>query len=295
MDRRPVALDTDIGSDVDDLLALVLLAGAPDVDLRAVTTVYGDTVLRAQLARHALRLLGQPDVVVAAGRSETRSGKPVWWAGHEGGGIAGLAGVEVDAGLDAVQVLVDAAHDAPGELVVCAVGPLTNVAAACDADPRWAEQVHQLIIMGGDFAGGPAEHNFASDAEAARVVFSSGVPITVVGLDVTTQVWFDEADLAAVAPADDGIGTLIAEQVHDWWAFKGERGNHPHDPLAALTLIEPELFSYEPRPVTVSVEGRDAGAVDRGSADQPLARVATAVAADAAHDVLVSRLAQAVR
>ena len=92
--RRPVVLDTDIGSDVDDILALVLLARSPELRLVGVTTVYGDTTLRARMTRHVLDLLQLSDVPIGIGARETLTGRPVWWAGHEGAGIPDLARVQ---------------------------------------------------------------------------------------------------------------------------------------------------------------------------------------------------------
>src|SRR3954447_11669552 len=90
--RRPVLLDTDIGTDVDDLLALALLVGAPEVQLIGVTTVYGDTVLRARMTRLVLDQMERRAVPIGIGARETLTGRPVWWAGHEGQGIPGSTG-----------------------------------------------------------------------------------------------------------------------------------------------------------------------------------------------------------
>jgi hypothetical protein len=82
--------DTDIGSDVDDLMALVMVLGSPEMNVRAVTTLYGDTLLRARIVRRAYAVAGRPAPPVAAVARETRSGWPVWWAGHEGAMMRGL-------------------------------------------------------------------------------------------------------------------------------------------------------------------------------------------------------------
>ena len=118
-------LDTDIGSDVDDLMALAMVLGSAEMSLRAVTTVYGDTLLRARIVRRAYAVAGRPAPPVAAGARETRSGQQVWWAGHEGALLPDLASEPVDETLDATAVL-------RASTVVAAVGPLTNVADALD-------------------------------------------------------------------------------------------------------------------------------------------------------------------
>jgi purine nucleosidase len=82
-------LDTDIGTDVDDILALTLMARSPEIELIGVTTVYGDTRLRAKMARFVCEQLDRRDVVIAPGESDTLGGQDVWWGGHEGEGIPG--------------------------------------------------------------------------------------------------------------------------------------------------------------------------------------------------------------
>src|SRR5215211_882332 len=103
--RRPVLLDTDIGTDVDDLLALALLVAAPEVQLIGVTTVYGDTILRARMTRLILDQLERKAVPIGIGARETLIGRSVWWAGHEGQGIPGLDQVQIDEGLTAADLL----------------------------------------------------------------------------------------------------------------------------------------------------------------------------------------------
>src|SRR5918998_3368492 len=121
--RRPAILDTDIGTDVDDILALVLLARAPEVRLIGVTTVYGDTLLRARMTRHVLDSMGRSEVPIGIGARETLTGRPVWWAGHEGQGIPDLDRVQVDAGNTAIDLLHQAAREHRGDLDLFAIGP----------------------------------------------------------------------------------------------------------------------------------------------------------------------------
>src|SRR5918998_715725 len=136
--RRPVLLDTDIGTDVDDLLALALLVGAPEFQLIGVTTVYGDTDLRARMTRQVLDQLECRAVLIGIGARETLTGRPVWWAGHEGQGIPGLDRVQIDEGATAADLLHQAATEHQGRLELFAIGPLTNVAEAIAADDSFA-------------------------------------------------------------------------------------------------------------------------------------------------------------
>ncbi|MFN8662122.1 MAG: nucleoside hydrolase [Thermomicrobiales bacterium] len=256
---RPAVLDTDIGSDVDDLLALTLLARAPEVHLVGVTTVYGNTLLRARIARWTCDRLDRPDVAVVPGLGETLGGREIWWPGHEGVGLADLEDAPVSEGLDAVGYLCQTAREHAGNLDLIAIGPLTNVAAALREDPAFASNLHHLYIMGGAFWPERAEHNFKCDPEAADLVMRSGIPMSVAGLDVTKRVWVTEADLVSLEGSEHALGAVLADQVRRWWAASGRTQDNPHDALAALMPFRPELFRFERCDVTVETEGTPPG------------------------------------
>lgn len=276
-----VVLDTDIGSDVDDALALGVLLGSSTVDLVGVTTVYGDTLLRARLAGRLAGLAGRT-VRVVAGERETMSGRPAWWAGHEGAGFDDLATVPVSA-LSAVEFLTSTVAARPGEVDIVAIGPLTNIARAIVAAPDFAAQVRRLYVMGGRFdGGGDPEHNFVSDVDAAATVFASPIRCTVTGLDVTTRVRMGAPEVARIAAAGP-LGAALEREIRTWWQFTGEAGNVPHDPLTVLTLLAPELFEYATGTVHIEPDGRSVLRPGDGPA-----RVATAVDAPGAVEAIVS-------
>ncbi|GAA5046828.1 purine nucleosidase [Thermocatellispora tengchongensis] len=257
---RRVVLDTDLGSDVDDVLALAVLLGSPEVDLLGCTTVYGDTALRARLTKRFLRLAGR-EAPVVPGERETLTGRKVWWAGHEGALFADLDTEPLDDGADAPAYLTAQVAAAPGEIDVVAIGPLTNIARAVQADPGFAGNVRHLWIMGGRFGGaGDPEHNFRSDPEAAAIVFGSGAPITVTGLEVTTTVRLDAADVGRISAAG-ALGAALEAEIRQWWRFWNTEWNTPHDPITVLTMLVPEMFAFTAYgSVGVTPDGPDAGA-----------------------------------
>jgi purine nucleosidase len=283
-DHHRVILDTDIGSDVDDLMALTLLLGTPSVELVGVTTVYGDTALRARLAKRVLRMAGR-DVPVHAGLRAPLSGRDVWWAGHEGALHPDLDAETYDSD-DAVRYLVDTVLSSPGEIELIAIGPLTNIAAALVAEPRFAGAVGRVWIMGGDFADDTPEHNLLSDADAARIVFDSGMTITITGLEVTRRIDIRAAELERIERAG-ALGALIRAEIEQWWAFWNEEWNVPHDPVTVLTLTRPELFdATAPGHVEIGAgdrEGRTVHTPGRGRT-----RVITALDAAAVSESIVS-------
>lgn len=255
--ERHVILDTDIGSDVDDALALGALLNSPGIVLDLVTTTYGDTLLRARLAARLAALAGHLDLRVVPGARETLAGRDVWWAGHEGSAFRDLDEQPVDESADAAAALAAAVLATPGTIDVFAIGPLTNIALALRV-PGVATAIRRLYIMGGRFATAAPEHNLRSDPEAAAEVFASGATITVTGLEITTQVRLESEAVAAIA-ASGPLGAALDREIRLWWAHSGKEWNHPHDPVAVLTALRPELFEFRQGRVSISLVADEAG------------------------------------
>jgi hypothetical protein len=154
---RPVIFDTDIGTDVDDILALAVLAKSPELKLIGVTTVYGNTPLRARITKVTCDLLGCAGTDVLIGEKETLTGRQITWAGHEGYGVPNLDKAEVSTTPGAVDYLLEKANRFAGELEVLATGPLTNIASAIKKDAAAFSKIKHLYLMGGAFGSiGPS-------------------------------------------------------------------------------------------------------------------------------------------
>jgi inosine-uridine nucleoside N-ribohydrolase len=292
MTLRKVILDTDIGTDVDDILALTLLLKEPTVDLLGITTVYGDTLLRARLAKRQCELLSREGVKVYPGQTEAMSGREIWWTGHEGAGMPGIEQAAIDTSRDGVSFLVESAAANAKELEVLAIGPLTNIAAAIKADPEFVHNVKHLHLMAGDFRaeGRIAEHNVKCDVVAADIVMRSGMPITTYGLNVTTQVPLREPERARISKAGKA-GEVLAEQIMTWWKFKDQDFNFLHDPLAALGMIgEPVVCKYERADCTVNMTGEIPGETFEAKNPDSNFSYAVDVDSDAACKAIVDRI-----
>jgi purine nucleosidase len=242
------------------------------------------------MTRHVLDLMGHADVPIGIGASETLTGRTVWWAGHEGEGIPDLDRVRVAEGTTATDLLHQAATEHRGQLELFAIGPLTNVAEAIAADDAFAASLHHLYIMGGAFWMERPEHNIKCDPEAADIVFRSGIPMTACGLDVTERVWLRETELARIRGAGDGVGSLLEDQVRRWWAFRGETENNPHDPLAILPAVRPELFRFEQCDVRVELGGAAPGRTRLDGCGEGAVRIAAEVEVEAAEQEILRRV-----
>ncbi len=278
-------LDTDIGTDVDDALALALLIAERDVELVGVTTTHAHAPLRAAIARAMLDASDKRHVPVVAGCSTPMRRSSVegfhWnemW-GHEGAGVLTDAERRVaddePAREDAARFILDAAERASGRLTLVTVGPVTNLALALRMEPGLAEVLGPVTIMGGivDRAAvaWPAsfETNLNSDPLAAEVVLASSLDITLVPLEVTLQVYFGRAGLERLArdggPVSQQIVRLIDEMREPFLGFAEKYGldgsnfderTYMHDPLAVHVALGGSHATLRDAHVVVEYEGQ---------------------------------------
>jgi len=300
---RRVILDTDIGTDVDDCLALALILFSPELKLEGVTCVYGDVLLRARMVLKLLRLRGCGDIPVLMGAQRPLLGqRPVYWAGHEGKGLL-EPGDEVltPSPEHAVDFIVRTVMENPGEIHLVTIGPLTNAALAFLREPRLAQALAHLTIMGGAARGPEAfhlpysEHNIRSDPEAAHIVLSAGAPTTLVPLDVTTQVRIFPEGVARIRSGGTLFQATVAQQVELYPPFQAQGYTFLHDPLAVATVIRPDLVRLRPLHVDVEMGGHHAAGAtlmrDPAPEAPANAQVALAVEASAFEEFLLTRLA----
>jgi purine nucleosidase len=258
-------LDTDIGTDIDDCLALALILASPEIALEGITCVYGDVGLRAQIALKLLALRGRTDVPVMVGLEKPLLGlRPIYWEGHEGDGIL-AAGDDTKyrpASEYAPDFIARIVTENPGQIHLIAIAPLTNIAMAFLREPKLAQNLTHLTIMGGVARGlnrldlPYAEHNIVSDAEAAHIVFSSGAPISVVPLDITTLVRVDQDGLARVQAAGTPFHAAVTDQLGRYPRFQSQGWTNLHDPLAVGSVIDDTFLTWQPIQVEVETSGR---------------------------------------
>ena len=298
-------LDTDIGTDVDDLMALALILASPEIELLGVTTAYGDTALRGKIVHRVLALAGR-DVPITAGPQDTYlPGRPIFWPGHEGknAGIEDVPDSVLSVG-SAPDFILETIRANPDEVVLCAVAPLTNLAHALEKGPETMRQLKAVYMMGGVFgADNPnlelptAEHNIRCDPEAARVVFDSGLPIRLFPLDVTLKVPLAQADVDEIARSGTSLAAFLGAELTTWLEFIGAKHGrdhtHMHDPLTVAALLEPAIVTHS---VKTRLRVECAGELTLGAtvpdsrASQKNVEVALQVDAARFHKLFMNRL-----
>jgi purine nucleosidase len=273
----PLLLDTDIGSDIDDAIALGYLLRQPRCELLGVTTVTGDVQKRAALAEITVRAAGREDVPIHCGRREVLSfgcGQP---------NVPQYESVKhLPHRLDrpentAIPFLRDTIRRRPGEVVLLSIGPFSNLALLFELDPEIPFLLRGLVSMCGRFLSAGTEWNCVVDPVATAMVFGSDRPEhQLVGLDVTMQVTKtkEEAEQLFRGPL---LGNVLL-QAEGW--FRNAQKITFHDPLAAALIFRPELCRFAGGQVRGSLAHGAAGATSFVPGEGP-DRVATEVDAEA--------------
>ncbi len=255
----PVIFDTDIGTDIDDAYALFALIYRQDLEVLGVTTVSSDAVARARLAAKLLQVAGGrwERVPVYAGISTpTQYMKQVGWAHgfqskslHESGGV---------------EFMRREIEKRPGEVTIIAVGELTNVAALLDSSPDIANKIHAISLMGGSIYRGYApdskpepEWNIRSNAEAARKVFTSGVPLLVAPLDSTADLKLTPEMRVEIFLSGTRVNDALGALDQIWRYTNHWKGDLPtlFDVLAVELVNPREPYELQDLHIQVSPEG----------------------------------------
>jgi len=312
MAPRKIIIDTDPGQ--DDAVAILLALASPEhIEVLGITAVAGNVplTLTDRNASIVCELAGRPDMQVFAG-CDTPLSRALITAEHVHG-KTGLDGPQLPDPVmplqkgHAVDFIIDTLRNAPaGTVTLCPLGPLTNIATALERAPDIAAKVQEIALMGGAYfeVGNitpAAEFNIYVDPEAADIVFKSGIPITVMPLDVTHGALITAPRVAAFRAMGTQVGRMVAEWTDFFERFDkqkyGSAGAPLHDPCVIAYLIQPDLFSG--RHVNVEVETTSPLTLGMTVADwwgvtdrAPNAMFMGDVQADAFFDLLTDRLAR---
>jgi len=269
---KKVMIDCDVG--VDDALALILAFHSPELEVKAVTGVNGNVPLNLvfENIRKVLSFIKPPNrPFIAKGADQPLRGQTIH--AHSVHGQDGLGGAKIECKdgetwwqndlRHASELIPEIAHQYPDQITLVAIGPLTNIALALKQDPTGMKKLKELVIMGGAVRtrGNTtpyAEFNIYSDPLAAQIVFESEIPIILVPLDVTHQVflipdWMEEQ----VKPLNTPFSNFLIDATgYDRLThrFRNRDTIFLHDPLAVGAVIEPKLAKTERLPLQVETK-----------------------------------------
>ena len=263
-----IILDCDPGH--DDAVAMLLAWGNPEIDLIAVTTVYGNQTIE-KVTRNALAIASVAGITgIPFARGAHRPLVCTVETAESIHGESGLDGPELPAAtfdLDprhAVDLIIDEIMgNEPGTVTLVPTGALTNIALAVRKEPRIAARVKEVVLMGGGYNVGnwsaTSEFNIVIDPEAAHIVFNEAWPLTMVGLDVTHQALATPDVVAGITGIGTGPARFVGELM-DFFAhtYKDAQGfDHPpvHDPVAVAYVIDPSVLTVRKTPLDVELTG----------------------------------------
>lgn len=266
MNRIPILMDCDPGH--DDAIAMILALASDKLDVRGITTACGNQTIEktTRNARGICEFLGRRDVPIAMGRNAPLL-TPVYTAGiaHGDSGLDGPQLPEPVAPMEkesAVEFLAKKLEESEEPLVLVPTGPLTNIAALILCYPHLIEKIDKIVLMGGSIVSGcsgrgAAEFNIMVDPYAADIVYTSNIPIVMMGLDVTnyTTIGFDEKELFRETGR---VGTMVAD-LADYFGrgfeMIGWCGVPVHDACTIAYLIDPTLFAMKEMHVEIDLNG----------------------------------------
>ncbi len=264
-----IIIDTDPG--VDDALTFLLALASPEIQLEALTTVQGNVNVE-KATRNALSVLEfakAGDIPVSQGCSHPLVKSP-HNSGEDVHGFSGMGKTSLPESISkpvqahAVDYLIERFLTEPKQISLFTIGPLTNLALAIRKEPRLADAIKELVIMGGAIRSGGnitplAEFNIQEDPHAAHVVFHSGIPITLIPLDATYKCLLTSEDVDRLNRTDSPVARFVRDATANYMAFymkyEGFKGCALHDPLTLATIIAPELLTLEEHYVSVDISG----------------------------------------
>ncbi|MDP8983323.1 MAG: nucleoside hydrolase [Acidobacteriota bacterium] len=251
----PVILDTDIGDDIDDALALGLALQSPELEVLAITTVLNDGPRRADLVWKILQLYGRTGIPVGIGAELPLLAKPRTGIVKQTEALAPDERLPSGLRRNGLGLMIDTCMRSPVKVTIIAYGPATNVALALRAEPRLIEKLERIVLMNGVFFRPGLEYNTRMDPEASAIVYGSGVPITTVGLDVTMQCRLTTDHLQRLADSPVPGVRFLRRLISIWQSENENRLPVLHDPLAIAITVKPNLVTLASGAVEVETKG----------------------------------------
>jgi len=304
---QKLIIDTDPG--IDDAMAIHMAFADQRLNVIGMTSIFGN-VPTSTATRNAIRLAEMANYkTIVAGGAKIPLIRPAEPAAHFVHGVEGFGTVPpatpvgaADA-RSAAEFMCDSCATMPGEIIICAVGPLTNLALALRLDPAIANNVKSVVIMGGSVAyhgnvTACAEANIWNDPDAADAVFAANWDLTMVGLDVTEKTQCTPHDFDQLAMSSPEIGGFLRDATEFYFDFHEQKTNirscFMHDPSAILAITDPNLFKFETMPMRVVCDGEEIGRTKRHEdGDRRKIKVAMDVKSEMARQKFLALVANA--
>jgi pyrimidine-specific ribonucleoside hydrolase len=266
MKKKPVIIDCDPGH--DDAIALILAFAHEELDIRAVTVTAGNQTLEKTLrnAKRILSCIGKHPLVAGGAEKPMFRTLEIAPSVHGESGLDGPVLPEPDfqeEPISAVELLHKTILDSLDPITLILTGPMTNIGILFTAYPEVKRNIRQISLMGGGIETGnwtsAAEFNILVDPEAADIVFTSGIPIIMAGLDVTHKAMIMKEEIDHLRSDGGKIPILVAELLDFFSKFhdtQGFPGTPLHDPCAVAYIIKPELFITKPYHIDIECCGK---------------------------------------
>ena len=264
--KPKIILDTDIGDDIDDAFALLLMLESEAFDVLGITTVFRNSRQRAHMCSYLIKKLNR-NVPVYAGcdypiisdpeklnTDEIRAREkrdqygmyqlPQWDPEMEK--------VPYES-KNAVDFIIETVHKYPHEVILCGIGPLTNFAIALRKDPTIIPLIKEFRLMAGGVGINFAEWNMFCDPEAAYIVYNSSVPNTTIGIHTTCKTGLSNEDIEELKNSKSHAIATVYQMMMKWFEHYKFAGPVMHDPLAVATIIKPELCTFEKHSINIEL------------------------------------------
>ncbi len=295
-----ILIDTDPGQDIDDLLAIWFALLRPELDVRAITTVTWPSDKRARLVNRLLRFLGRSDIAVAAGMQYPL--RPM--GAHESAVKQDLGTLvnhysfampedpqdDPSGGGDAVDLIIRTVEANAGDITLCCIAPLTNIATAICREPGIAKKIRQILLMGGETALNRREHNIGYDYNASNIVMTSGVPIVMGTWDVTRRFVLSKDDCDAIGKHGE-LGAAMGRAIADWHPVQNWKpGPVMYDIFPIIHAYDQSYYTIDLKPVQVETNAGPTRGMTVVSGDGPKIGVTTDIRADAVRDMYLKTI-----
>ncbi len=298
MEKKLVYIDTDIslgtpGAEIDDGAALIALLRNPQIKVIGIGSVHGNVQVNdaSQNLLRLLSLLGITDIPVGIGAAQPLIENKKWFAQWQAG-YGPTPFWQIDHHLlSAANLLINLARSSARRISVLAIGPLTNIALALHLAPDITQKIERVVALGGSFGAlkPEAEFNIRCDPEAAQIVFSSGLPLRLLGLDITKQIIFPREDFISLP--DTNLALRLLKQQAPGWIDRVEQagwerdGCALHDAVAGSALLNEDIFQFREMGVSVELSNKKKRGITRFDEQKTMTKTFTsevAVRVDAA-------------